>query len=70
MRYRIANRKGLQEFFATHHPHTFVSTKGPPFPDMQYEDGDPVENDINVAWTNTETGRVFELEWEPVSEKK
>ena len=40
-----------------------VSIKGKPPEGATYSDGDPIERDVNIAWQDTTTGEVINIEY-------
>lgn len=62
----IKNRDALRAFFekARKANQDCHSIKGRPPKGATYHDGNPILNDVNVAWENMETGEIFQIEYE------
>ena len=66
MRLEIKNRDALRAFFerARMANQDCHSIKGKPPKGATYDDGDPIINDVSVAWMNMSTGEIFQIEYE------
>lgn len=62
----IKNRDALRAFFekARKANQDCYSIKGKPPKGATYGDGDPIINDVNVAWQNVDTLEIFQIEYE------